>query len=474
MAKIPFGKPYPGAEDVSLREGFASALVDGYLDLMPGDPGVYVYRKRPGLTLFATHADAKAIDSLYETNDGVLLGVSNGKVFRINSNGTLTAFTGSTLTVGNQCRWAEDGSNVYVAHGGKIAKVDTGALTVTLLSNSPNNATHIAYIEGYLLCNGGTGTGDVNYSDDKANGYNLSTSWEFFNNQKLPDGCLAVEGDWNELFAFGQKSVEVSINVGDAQIPWQPFEGTFAPYGTISGYSVVRLNGTFYFLGIYNDTPRVLRIEGREPKPISWPYDNVIEGLTLTNARAWGVVMNGKNFYVLTFPSNNLTLCYNVQQDHWSQLAYWTGTAYQAFLLNAYAFSTAQSKHFVGDRRANGRIYTMEGVSDDGSEIRFKLTSGWISWNTDRPKTGHRILYKVERGTAIDTSTPKFKVEFRDNGNATARPSRTVSLGASGDNEFYGSLNRCGQYQQRQHSIIHDDTKSDFVFVYADESYTVN
>lgn len=472
--KIPFGKPYPSIDNVELREGFASSLIDGFLEEIPGEQAVYVYRKRPGNTLRATHDDAKSIDSLFENKDGIVLAVSNGKVFRINSDYTLTAFTGDTLTVGAQCRWAEDDTNSYVAHGGKIAKVSTSALTVTILTNAPANATHVTYIEGFLLCNGGTIAGDVNFSEDKANGYNLSTSWEFFNNQKLPDGCLAVDGDWNELFAFGQNSIEVSINTGDAQTPWQPFEGTFSPYGTLSGYSVVRLNGTFYWLGIYDDVPKVMRLKGRVPEPISWPYDSVINTLTLTDAIAWPVVMQGKNFYVITFPTSNITLCYNVQLDHWSQLAYWNGATYDAWLGNAFVFSRLQNKTFVGDRRANGRIYTMEGLTDNTDAIRFKLTSGWISWGTDRPKTCGRIVYKVKRGTATDSSAPVFSVALRDDGHPAAAPARNVSLGITSDKEFYGNLNRCGMYRQREHSIIHVDTKSEFLFVHADESYTVS
>ncbi len=146
--KIPFGKPFPAIDAISLRNGVASGLVNGYINELDD------YAMVPGLTAFVTHADVKTIPSLYETLNGEFLGVTNGKVFIVDSGGSVTNFTGDPITSG-YCYWAEDGQNVYLAHGGKLARLDITNHIVTLLNeNTPNAATHIVRSKGFLLCNG--------------------------------------------------------------------------------------------------------------------------------------------------------------------------------------------------------------------------------------------------------------------------------------------------------------------------------
>ena len=146
---IPFGKPFPGIDSVSLRDGVASGLVNGYINELDD------YQKIPGQTLFGTHGDAKSIGGLYETLEGVLLGVTNAKVVKINSSGTFTAFTGDAITADGYYYWAEDGQHVFLAHGGKLARLDMDNLIVTLLNeNTPSAVTHVVRSKGFLLCNG--------------------------------------------------------------------------------------------------------------------------------------------------------------------------------------------------------------------------------------------------------------------------------------------------------------------------------
>jgi len=95
------------------------------------------------------------VDALYETLDGTVLTVMNGKVFRVNTDGTFTAFAGDTVTANTYYYWAEDGQHTYLAHGGKLARIDVADLTVTLLNeNTPSNVTHVVRSKGFLLCNG--------------------------------------------------------------------------------------------------------------------------------------------------------------------------------------------------------------------------------------------------------------------------------------------------------------------------------
>src|SRR5262245_36794365 len=117
MPKIPFGKPFPGIDSVSLRDGIAAGLVNGFISEL-GD-----FEKVPGHTVFATHPDGLSIDGLYETIDGSnILVLTNGRLFLLQTDGSFIGLTGPYLpcnlpsTVYPYC--AEDGQHQYLAIGG--------------------------------------------------------------------------------------------------------------------------------------------------------------------------------------------------------------------------------------------------------------------------------------------------------------------------------------------------------------------
>lgn len=472
--KIDFGKPYPSITAQQLRDGVAQSLIGGYIDVDDS------YVKFPGLTTFATTAAANAkIDGLFETQAGLVLVVSGGLVFELASNGTLSAaYTGAAITSGN-LSFAEDAAGtVMIADGGKLARVDTGANTVTRLgSASPSNVTHVCWMRGFFLCTGGGVAGDSNYSDDAANLYDAQISWEAFNNEAVPDASTGVFTAFDEVYAVGPQSIETSwLRATDPDNPFETIQGTVNPNGVRGPYTFLpAFDDRQWYLGNKDSGIYVLSVVQRQAKSMSSPYDSVIQGLTdHVNAKAWGINFQGTPFYVLTFPADDLTLCYNLKTKSWSQLGYWDATAktYSEHLTNCYLYVKAWNKHLVGTRLATGKIYTLGGLTDNTNPTRMALTSGNVSRGTDRLKLCDELIFKLRRGTATDISEPRISVEFRDNGGAWSRP-RYVSMGWAGQDEFYGSLTQCGSYRSRQYRIVHDDTKSDCIITSVEERFRV-
>lgn len=463
MPKIDFGKPYPNIDPVEFRDGVAAGLRDGYRN----EAGNFI--KRQGHAAF-TEGLAGPCEGQYETISGKVLAVAGGVVYELAASGTKTAYTGNALNTGTPCVFAEDGSNVFIAHGGKIAKLNTGAKTVALLGgNSPDGVTHIVFQKGYLLTNGTSGiAGDTFYSDDKTNGYEASNSWEVFNNEALPDGCNALVAGWEEIYALGSHSVEVSYN--DGTTPWAVLSGASMQYGCLAPYSIAMADNTLFWLSNADNARRIVKLQQRTPQIISTPYDRVLQDLSaVTNARAWIITINGHSFYVITFPTADITLAYNIRADEWSQWGYWdTGQAeYQRHKINSHAYISGWNKHLIGDR-STGIIHTLGGLTDNGNAIRFELTSGHNSHGTDRKKRSKRILYKVKRGQTTGTSEPQFSVRYRDDGGAWSNE-KVLSLGKKGETDFFVKTRRGGTYRQRQYQVIHADTSTDFILVSAEE-----
>ena len=449
---IKLGKVYANLDDSQVPEGISADFIDGYVDESEN------HVKRDGLTLFATASGTASIDGLYETQSvspGTVLVATNGTVYKMASNGSFTTLTGSSYdNPGNQLRWAEDYNYVYCVSGGKPHRADlTNNTLADVGGNSPTVCSHIVWSQNFLLTNGldtgGEGNkGDIHFSDDIVDKYELTDSWEVYNNETHPDDCSALVTDWQEIFAVGPRSIEVRYNDGVA--PFSKLEGTFANWGTVSGNSVVLINGSLYFLMERESDIKIGRIQKRTPDIISWPYDSTVRGLaTHSDARAWSVVMKGRPFYVITWPTSNLTLAYNIQQDNWTKWGHWNGSTHDRWLGNCYLFSRSHGKHYVGDRRETGKIFTVSGTQDDSGTIRMKLRSGFISGQNDVMKYNNYIRTK--------TTGASFSLQYRDDGTGSFGNSRTVT---NPSGKFHTRTNRWGAYRQRQWELIHTNSEA--------------
>jgi hypothetical protein len=464
--KINFGKPAV-VDSVELGQTDAQSLYEGYQD----EFGCYV--KRPGLTLFATLPKAAKVDGIYESIAGTVIAVCSGQPYTLAVNGSSTAWTGTKLTAGNPVIFTEDLSNIFAAHGGKITKlVQTTKVASDLAGNSPQaGVTHIIFKDRYLLCNGTDSlVGDQFFSDDQVNAYSASNSWEVFNNEENADPLTAVAEKWGETLSMGPESIEFVED--DGITPWAKMAVPPPGVGLLAPYSIVDLGSTFYFLSVYDRAPRIVRLENRSIRAISYPIDPLISTTTAPFSQGFGLTINRIPFYVVTNQIDGFTLVYNALQNTWSQFASWNGSAYDFYPCNTTRYIKGWNTTLIGDTAATGKIWTLDGLTDDGDPIRFELTSGNTSWGTDRRKRSAKLLFKCKRGQSADISEPYFKVQFNDDGKGWSEP-RRVSLGFADDLSFYGVLYQCGTYRQRQYRVVHDDVKSDFILVSAEETFEV-
>lgn len=316
----------------------------------------------------------------------------------------------------------------------------------------------------------------VFYSEDFANGYEAVDSWEFFNPESTPDACNGVFEHRSLVYATGPRSIEVNYNSAEPAFPWLVSDPSL-PFGLLAPYSWVAWDqlDTIMYLTDTDNVIQVVKFRNRVQQQISQEYAKIINDRSLVtlpgSAKAWGVALRGMPHYVLSFPADNLTICYNVLADHWWRWAAGT-SADTAALINSYCYWKTQNRHLVGDRRDNGRIYTLGGLTDNGTAIRFELTSGNISRDTDRLKLCGSVTHKVKRGQATDISEPHFRMRMRDDGQGWSRYA-SVSLGWARQTELFAPQYHLGSYHARQWQIVHDDTKSDFIYSHGDEEFTV-
>jgi hypothetical protein len=457
--KIPFGFPV-SLDPSEYRAGTASVARDCYRFDVPGS-GEEHWRKRPGLDAVITGLGGQ-VNGLFIDKDGTVLAAVRDKIYEIWQT-TETLYTG---TIQDQAAiFAEDRNAVYVATGGKIARIDTSAKTVTDLGgNSPDNVTHVVFSKGYLLSNGlvsGGVVGDVNYSDDSANDYEAADSWELFNNEAHPDGVDAVTVGWDgEVSAWGSNSVEVSYN--DGQTPWAVLQGATMEYGILAPYSLASIDNTFFWLLEADNVRRIVRMRDRVPTIISTPFDRLLQTFEkVSDARAWAHTMHGISFYVITFPTADTTWAMRADTGVWSEFRRWNSStaSYERYLGQCGIWEDARNRFLVGSR-TGGNIYEQTGTQDISGPIRMQLSSGEIDHGTNKRKRERRLYHRVKHGYGEGEGT--FGFRMRDD-HGQWMNERHLPLGALGETNPYIKRPSGGRYRSRQYEYIHADTETDFI-----------
>jgi hypothetical protein len=336
--------------------------------------------------------------------------------------------------------------------------------------DAPTTVSHVAYLDGYVLAND-IGTGQWFYADPLD-----LTSWnalDFASAEGKPDTIDALHVGWGEVALFGRQSIEFWYN--DGVSPFARINGGVVEDGIEAAYSVGQLPDGWIYL---NKARRFMRLRGRQPEPISFPFDRFIQDLSTVEETVADVIdIAGQLFYVVTFPISDRTLVYNVYRQQWHEWGYWdvNTTTHRRFLGQHHAFARSLNKHFIGDYQSDviyelSRSVHTDGVNND--VIRSVRRTGFVSHGTYGRKRSHALRIRAKRGLGtVDgvngPTDPTMQVRYRDAAGAWSNE-RSVSLGAVGQHELIAELRRLGMYTTRQWEFIHTDN-TDWVLSDAQE-----
>ena len=445
---LPFnGDPYAGVDETELS-GVSAYVMDAYVNELEHTC------KRPGLLQFIDLGTNAGVDGLYWwSRKRKAIAVSAGRVFQIDDfTGTVTELTGATLNIGARVSFATDGTKLIMANGGRMVHViESGPLTVMADPDAPISVSHVAYLDGYILANK-RDTGIFHFSavDDL-------TDWdaaEFASAEGKPDNITALYEGWNEVALVGPESIEIWVN--DGQTPFSRLSGGLIQRGCSAPNTFRQVGNSWMWL---DENKRFVKLTGRTPEPVSFPFDKVLQGLpSVEEALADVMEIAGQSFYVVSFPLVHRTFVYNVYRNAWHEWGYWNqNTAtHEQFRGSAYCNAVEWGLHLVGDR-ANGLTYKMsrEYFTDNGDLIRSVRRTGFADHGTTQKKRCYEAILRCKRGQGNATvSSPTMTVRWRDQPGAWSN-ARTVSLGEIGDHALHARMLGLGTYRVRQWELSH-------------------
>jgi hypothetical protein len=409
----------------------------------------FLWTKRPGLTEFCNLGEGAPVNGLYFwTRQDRLFSVCNGKVFVITEAGAETHLTGagsleSRQTTGNRPTFADVlGTNLYIASGGKISEFTTTTAAVLSDTDAPTAVRFIGTINQTL-----TALRDNSERFDWADA-TTPTVWsgEYATAQASPDLTRAMIIANQYLYFFGQNTIEAWRDDGSTFV--RESQGAIE-IGTLARYSVANILGALYFV---DSSYEISRLQGFQVQNISNP--NLSRYLrsfaTVEDAIGDALFIDGKQFYILSFPGEQKTLVYDIAMNQWYEWSYWNQSTAEREMFSGLSVANANEwkKTFIGDR-ANGKVYEMTGTTDDGDDIKTEIITDEIDRGyPDQWKFCSEINLTFRRADTAQ-SPKKMSISWRDNGETAWSATEQVEIESIGKTTTRVNLRRLGAYKSR-------------------------
>lgn len=380
----------------SILQNSREMLTNMFAEIETGGRTPFVVRQRAGLKLqFAATGVKRAIEQYQNLTYAVI--DNQLRVF----DGVVETVLGTLSTISGRCSIIfDDNGKVAVSDQKNLYHYDGSTFSLVTTPTTPGT---LAFMSGFGVY-GSVGAGQFYVS--KLNDLSTWDALDFATAESVPDNLVRVFSDHNELWLFGERSVEIWQLSGAVDFPFARYTNLQMNRGLAAAFSVCSDDNTIFWLG---DDLIVYRAEGYRPIAISnSSVARLIASVPVTaisKADAFVYTIEGEKFYTIRFP-DYLTVQINIKTGAWNvaktyQKNDWRvlGSAghYQNYLLTDEGYSTLD----YSSNQDNGLIMEREGVSSPISVggARFAISEFFLDAEVGRAASGvtPRVMLRVSR-----------------------------------------------------------------------------
>ena len=251
----------------------------------------------------------------------------------------------------------------------------------------------------------------------------------FFDAEVLTDKNTGVFNFRNDLYVFGEESIQLFRDAGSTDNPFLPITGATAAQGYIAGK--IEFGDTFLFLGKEKDQEAGIFAMGQGgAKRVSTPpVDSIIQQYTpddLRTCHSQRIVWRGHDFLCFTLPEH--TFCfyrgawsYFQSVLHYEELANWT-VRHAVYYQGQYYTGSTDSRIGVID----------DSNSDFGDPIR-RVIKTFVRFPNDAPANLSSLSLAVSQGQNLESGSVGLRLS--DDGSKWSQRF-FKSLTDSGDKTF--------------------------------------
>lgn len=442
----------------------AQECINLYAESNPPDaPFPFTLYPTPGLDLLTTGPVLGAVRAEYTASNGNFYVVVGPNVYTVNSSyvwtllGTLATNTGFVSIKDNTlaCVIVDGSPNGYAI---RLSDNTFGTISATNFFG----ANTVDYLDTYLLFNR-PGTNQFYFTLSNAT-YAMLVNGTAFDPLDIAaktggnDNIVAVKVMHREIWLIGTGTSEVWFDSGAADFAFQAMPGAFVEHGCAAVGSISKYDLALYWLGQDSSGQNIV-FEGAQYRvaPIS---TRAIDREIATypdkqDAIGFTYLQEGHIYYVLTFPSANVTWVYDIGEKKWHKRC-WMDSDGNLNRWRANCFAAFNNQLIVGDFE-NGNLYgvNLDSYLDFGGPVVRSRSFPHITEENDR-LVHKNLIAAMEVGDLMDTSTddqPIVSLSWSDDAGRSYGNAVTQSLGNPGQYLTSIQWNRLGLARDRVYRL---------------------
>jgi hypothetical protein len=372
--------------------------------------------------------------------------------------GPFQAFTGAGVTGGSSIT---AGGPLWPGQTGTLtispSQGPLGPVTMTATDGGFSNSGYVTEVDTFFIY---TQPGTNNWgSSSSLSPVSPSVPPAISQKDGAADNLVSLIINNREAYLLGERTTEVWVDAGTFPFPFARLPGTSSQHGCAAPYSVVRLGTSFAWLS-KDDRGQgyVYQMNGYVPQRIStYAVETAISSYAVVaDARAYSYQQGGHEFYVLTFPSADVTWTYDETTKMWHKRAF-RDSLNVLHRDRGNCAAVFANKVVVGDWQ-NGQLYQL-------SLTTYTEADGTAIWRmrrcphltSDLKRVSHyELQLQFQPGVGLVTgqgSNPQAMLLWSDDGGSTWSNQHWTSVGVIGAYKNRAIWRRLGMARDRLYQV---------------------
>lgn len=394
--------------------------------------------------------------TLLAVSGAILYSITSG--YAVTTVGTLSSSSGPVYITDN-------GVAAYITDGVNRYSYIWGTNTFAIRSDGAFTGGAVCDIVDNFIIYNRTGTnqwGCTNVGDVISGAQNLGTMIGSSGN------ITAVVSDHRQVLVFGERYSERHIGAGTYPFPFAIIPGSSIQHGTVAPGSIARLGEGVAFLANDSRGQATIAMWGAvvtSPARIStFAVENAIQQYAVTSdAVAYTYTQSGHEFYVLTFPTEDVTWCYDLATQLWHKRA-WRDSMNVLHRHRGNCAASFGDDILVGDWQ-NGKIYALsqttytESVGEVANLIPCIRRCRHITSDLKRQFfTDLQIQFQPGVGLSSGQgSDPECLLRWSNDGGFTWGNDHILKIGKMGEYKRRAIRRRLGYARDRVYEVVCTD-----------------
>jgi hypothetical protein len=344
----------------------------------PGTRGIVALYPTPGYTMVAQLAVGLVRGMRALSGGQYLVVVSNTSAYVMTSAmvPTLIGFVSGIgqVSISDNVTIA-DGLTAYIVNGTDRYTwvAATGVFTQLPATDGPWQGANVCeVVDNYNIYNQ---PGTQNWAATDL-GSSLSTNAYYGAKDGAPDNLVSLIVDHRQVYLLGEFTTEVWTDIGNVipgiiSFPFSRVPGTMVQHGIAAQFSVARFAEAFMFVSQDQRGQSIIgMIAGYQFQRVSThAVEQSLVDKTISDAIAWTYQIEGHEFYVVTFPSADLTWVYDLASQAWHKWLSFSNGEFHRHRSNC--GTNFAGKIIIGDYQ-NGMLYQLSNTvyTNNGEPIR--------------------------------------------------------------------------------------------------------